>query len=234
MAWRSFWFHLNGSLIEISLKAFSTKWVPSAPFCFPIDLFNFSWIHVQRKRWVLVSFPIQCHYRLRHRKNQFQGLQCHETLHQPAEKISCKKKCKHHHGVYNAYNTFCKLPWSELEVPTSTQSSCCGWISLSTCSRGLEAKPRCNWNLKTGKGLMKHSIFIPKMFQAFLQFSNKSESNQDISFSMETMFPLSNRNKPGPLPSFHAKLHLCEQKGQTPTTTRVVHLTNARAPTFWA
>lgn len=131
--------------------------------------------------------------------------------------------------------TFCKLPWrSELEVPTSTQSSCCGWISLSTCSRGLEAKPRCNWNLKTGKGLMKHSIFIPKMFQAFLQFSNKSESNQDISFSMETMFPLSNRNKPGPLPSFHAKLHLCEQKGQTPTTTRVVHLTNARAPTFWA
>ena len=78
---------------------------------------------------------------------------------------------------------------------------------------------------------MKHFIFIPKMFQAFLQFNNKSESNQDISFSMETMFPLSNRNKPGPLPSFHAKLHLCEQKGQTPTT-RVVHLTNARAPTF--
>lgn len=148
-----------------------------------------------------------------------------------------KKMKKYHCSPWSLHFTHvCKLRlWgSELEVPTSTQSSCCGWISLSTCSRGLEAKPKCNWNLKTGKGLMKHSIFIPKMFQAFLQFSNKSESNQDISFSMETMFPLSNRNKPGPLPSFHAKLHLCEQKGQTPTTTRVVHLTNARAPTFWA
>ncbi len=122
----------------------------------------------------------------------------------------------------------CKLPsWSELEVPTSTQSSCCEcWISLSTCPAAWKQNQDSIETQKLGKAWWTILFSFQRCSKHFSNSATNPTSNQETTrFSMETMFPLSNRNKPGPLPSFHAKLHLWEQKGQTPTTTRVVHCT---------